>query len=90
MRFGLFQSAQWPEGTSQKERLKNAVDQSILAEELGFNSVFMTEHHFSRHGIVPDSFTMLAYLAAQTERIRLGTAVSVLPLHDPVLSLIHI
>lgn len=84
MRFGLFQSAQWPEGTSQKERLRNAVDQSILAEELGFNSVFMTEHHFSRHGIVPDSFTMLAYLAAQTERIRLGTAVSVLPLHDPV------
>jgi len=84
MRFGLFQSAQWPKGTSQQERLRNAIDQSILAEELGFDSVFMTEHHFSRHGIVPDSLTMLAFLAAKTERIRLGTAVSVLPLHDPV------
>ena len=56
----------------------------MLAEELGFDSVFMTEHHFSRHGIVPDSLAMLPYLAAQTERIRLRTAVSVSPLHDPV------
>jgi len=84
MRFGIFQSAQWPEGTDQQVRLRDAVDQSVLAEELGFDSVFMTEHHFSRHGIVPDNLSMLAFIAARTQRIRLGTAVSVLPLHDPV------
>ena len=66
-------------------RLRDAIEQSVLAEELGFDSVFMTEHHFSRHGIVPDNLSMLSYLAAQTRRIRLGMAVSVLPLHDPVL-----
>ena len=84
MRFGIFQSAQWPEGSSQQQRLRDAIEQSVLAEELDFDSVFMTEHHFSRHGIVPDSLAMLSYIAARTERIRLGTAVSVLPLHDPV------
>lgn len=62
----------------------SAVEQSVLAEELGFDSVFMTEHHFSRHGIVPDNLAMLAFIAAKTSRIRLGTAVSVLPLHDPI------
>lgn len=84
MQFGLFQSAQWPEGTAQQDRLLDAVAQSVLVETLGFDSVFMTEHHFSRHGIVPDNLVMLAYLAARTTRIRLGTAVTVLPLHDPV------
>lgn len=84
MRFGIFQSAQWPEGTEQQVRLRDAVTQSVLADELGYDSVFMTEHHFSRHGIVPDNLSMLAFIAAQTKQIRLGTAVSVLPLHDPV------
>lgn len=84
MRFGIFQSAQWPQGTEQQVRLRDAVDQSVLAEELGFDSIFMTEHHFSRHGIVPDNLAMLSYIAARTRNIRLGTAVSVLPLHDPV------
>jgi len=84
MQFGLFQSAQWPEGTIQQDRLFDAIEQSVLVEELGFDSVFMTEHHFSRHGIVPDNLAMLAYLAARTTRIRLGTAVTVLPLHDPI------
>ena len=55
MQFGLFQSAQWPEGTAQQQRLFDAVEQSVLVETLGFDSVFMTEHHFARHGIVPDN-----------------------------------
>ena len=84
MRFGIFQSAQWPEGTEQHVRLRDAVTQSVLADELGYHSVFMTEHHFSRHGIVPDNLSMLSFIAAQTKQIRLGTAVSVLPLHDPI------
>lgn len=84
MRFGLFQSVQWPEGSDQRQQYRNALEQSVLAEELGYHSVWMTEHHFTRHGITSDSLALLAYLAARTERIRLGTAVSVLPFHDPV------
>ncbi|MBY8856849.1 LLM class flavin-dependent oxidoreductase [Nocardia sp. CA2R105] len=55
-----------------------------LLEELGFDALWVSEHHFRDYGTVPDIFTMLGYLAARTERIRLGTGVVVLPLHNPV------
>ncbi len=84
MQFGLFHSVQWPVGTAQYDRYQQALAQAVHAEALGFESVWMTEHHFSRHGITADSLNLLSHLAAKTERIRLGTAVSVLPFHDPI------
>jgi alkanesulfonate monooxygenase SsuD/methylene tetrahydromethanopterin reductase-like flavin-dependent oxidoreductase (luciferase family) len=45
----------------------------------------MVEHHFTGQGQVSASMTVLAYLAARTRKIRLGTAVVVLPWHNPVL-----
>ena len=57
----------------------------VAAEELGFSSVFLVEHHFTGFGQVSASLNLLSYLAARTENIRLGTAVVVLPWHNPVL-----
>lgn len=84
MEIGLFHSVQWPEGSTQHDRYKQSLEQACYADEAGFSSIWLTEHHFSRHGIVSDSLAVLAHLAARTERIRLGTAVSVLPLHNPL------
>jgi alkanesulfonate monooxygenase SsuD/methylene tetrahydromethanopterin reductase-like flavin-dependent oxidoreductase (luciferase family) len=84
MKIGLFHTVQWPEGSDPAARYDEALRQAVLVEELGFDSVWFTEHHFFRHGIVSDSLLMLANLAARTSTIRLGTAVSVLPLHNPV------
>ena len=84
MQIGLFHSIQWPEGSDQRDRYEQALAQAVRADELGFDSVWLTEHHFSRHGIVSDSLMVLAHLAARTQRVRLGTAVSVLPLHHPL------
>lgn len=84
MRFGLFQTVQWPAGSDQRQQYRNALAQAVLAEELGYHSVWMTEHHFTRHAITSDSLLLLSHLASRTERIRLGTAVAVLPFHDPV------
>ena len=56
----------------------------LWAEQLGYDSVWMTEHHFSRHGIVSASLTVLGYLAGLTSSIRLATAVTVLPFHNPI------
>ena len=57
----------------------------IEAEELGFDSIWIAEHHFSnKYGILPDPFSYLSYLAAKTSRIKLGAAVMVVPLHHPV------
>ncbi len=62
------------------------VTREILeAEELGFDAVWIAEHHFSnKYGILPDPFSYLSYLAAKTTRIRLGAAVMVVPLHHPL------
>ena len=83
MQIGLFHSIQWPEGSNQQDRYDQALTQACRADEAGFDSVWLTEHHFSRHGIVSDSLMVLAHLAARTGSVRLGTAVSVLPLHPP-------
>lgn len=84
MQIGLFHSIQWPEGSDQQDRYAQALTQACRADELGFDSIWLTEHHFSRHGIVSDSLTVLGHLAARTSSARLGTAVSVLPLHHPL------
>jgi alkanesulfonate monooxygenase SsuD/methylene tetrahydromethanopterin reductase-like flavin-dependent oxidoreductase (luciferase family) len=55
------------------------------AERLGFGHVFLVEHHFTGYGQLSATLTLLSYLAACTTRIRLGTAVTVLPWHNPVL-----
>ncbi len=84
MRFGLFQTVQWPDGSDQHQRYLDAIEQVVLADELGFDLAWLTEHHFTRHAITSDAIALLAHLAAKTRRIRLGTAVAVLPFHDPV------
>ena len=84
MKFGLFHSVQLPDPTREREYYREALDQVLWAEQLGYDSVWFTEHHFSRHGIVSATFSVLAYLAGLTSSIRLGTAVAVLPFHNPI------
>jgi alkanesulfonate monooxygenase SsuD/methylene tetrahydromethanopterin reductase-like flavin-dependent oxidoreductase (luciferase family) len=86
MKFGLFGGARargGPAGDS--EGYHEFIRYVIAAEELGFSSVFLVEHHFTGFGQVSASLNLLSYLAARTEKIRLGTAVVVLPWHNPVL-----
>jgi alkanesulfonate monooxygenase SsuD/methylene tetrahydromethanopterin reductase-like flavin-dependent oxidoreductase (luciferase family) len=87
MRFGLFGGARsagdGPEGDS--IGYQRYIDYVLEAEALGFHSVFVVEHHFTGVGQVSASLNLLSYLAARTSRIRLGTAVVVLPWHNPAL-----
>jgi alkanesulfonate monooxygenase SsuD/methylene tetrahydromethanopterin reductase-like flavin-dependent oxidoreductase (luciferase family) len=55
-----------------------------LAEPLGFDSLFALEHHFTGYAMSPAPLELLAYFAGRTKRIVLGTAVIVLPWHDPI------
>jgi alkanesulfonate monooxygenase SsuD/methylene tetrahydromethanopterin reductase-like flavin-dependent oxidoreductase (luciferase family) len=64
--------------------MRRELEFCIQAESLGFDSVWLTEHHFSDYSLVPDPLEVLAYLAGRTEHVKLGTAVIVLPWHDPV------
>jgi hypothetical protein len=55
-----------------------------LAEPLGFDSLFSLEHHFTGYSMSPSPLQLLAYYAAKTTRITLGTCVIVLPWQDPI------
>ena len=54
------------------------------AEDLGFDSIWALDHHFTGYTMSPDPTQMLTYFAGRTKRVQLGTAVIVLPWHDPV------
>ena len=87
MRFGLFGGARTEIGeqASDSRIYTDYVDYICEAEALGFHSVFLVEHHFTGFGQISATLNFLTYLAAKTARIRLGTAVLVLPWHNPAL-----
>jgi natural product biosynthesis luciferase-like monooxygenase protein len=60
-------------------------EQMELLDHLGFHQVWVTEHHFHEYGgTIPDPATFLAAVASRTTRIRLGIAIVILPLHNPI------
>ena len=87
MQFGLFGGARTKRGAGfeDSQGYESFIDYIVEADRLGFRQLFMVEHHFTGHGQVSASMTVLAYLASRTKHIRLGTAVVVLPWHNPVL-----
>jgi putative FMN-dependent luciferase-like monooxygenase len=67
------------------ERYRNAIAQFVRAEELGFDTVWVAQHHFHRNeGGLPSPFVLLAQVAAKTSRIRLATGIVTLPLEAPI------
>ena len=67
----------------QQRQVADFVEFAVLAEELGFDGVTVTEHHAPLM-VCPSPHLLLAAAAARTSRIRLGTAVTVLPLYSPL------
>ncbi len=85
MKFGIFHIVQWHESRSPQEALGEAMEQIELADRLGIEEVWLGEHRFSRHGLLSGIFSFAGHVAARTSRIRIGTAVVVLPFHNPIL-----
>ncbi|WP_405899933.1 LLM class flavin-dependent oxidoreductase [Streptomyces sp. NBC_00727] len=76
-------AAQFP-GQGPGEALHRAIRSAEVAEESGLDSVWLAEHHFVPYGVCPSAVTLAAQLLGRTRRIRVGTAVSVLPTQHPV------
>jgi len=57
---------------------------ALEAERLGFDSIWVVEHHFRDYAACPDNLQYLAWLAAKTSRIRLATGAVILPWNDPL------
>lgn len=86
MRFGLFGSAETgAPGRSPWEGFDDYIEYNVEAEALGYESTFLVEHHFTGWSQVSATLSLLTWLAARTTTLRVGTAVMVLPWHNPVL-----
>jgi alkanesulfonate monooxygenase SsuD/methylene tetrahydromethanopterin reductase-like flavin-dependent oxidoreductase (luciferase family) len=66
------------------EVYKAHIDRAVRGEQLGFSHVWTSEHHFSEGAWSPSQFPILAAIAARTSRIRVGTYVLLMPLHNPI------
>ena len=85
MHVGMGVAFQNPENAlSDAEVWNQEVAIAVEAEELGFDSLWTVEHHFTDYTMCPDPVQLLTYLAAKTKTIQLGTGVIVLPWHDPM------
>src|ERR1051325_102549 len=92
MQFGLFGSAAARRPTSadagefySSEALRELIKYNLEAEALGFRGTFVVEHHFPGYGQVSATLNLLTWRGPRTTTLRLGTAVIVLPWHNPVL-----
>ncbi len=63
--------------------VREEVENLIYAEELGFDSVWITEHHFSDYSMSNDPLQLLTYIAGRTRRVKLGTQCIIVPWHNP-------
>lgn len=85
MQCGLFTELQCPEGRQEVQLYDELLEQIVQAETLGFHAMWMAELHFHRRFSILSAPLLTAAAAAQrTQRLRLGIAVNLLPLHDPV------
>jgi alkanesulfonate monooxygenase SsuD/methylene tetrahydromethanopterin reductase-like flavin-dependent oxidoreductase (luciferase family) len=84
MKFGAFFLLGSPSMASSEEMYNQLFEWAVLAEKLGYDSVWIAEHHFSSYGYIPNPLLMSVKLAHETERVRLGTAVLVLPFWNPL------
>ena len=86
LKFGLWYSfrnpAQWQ--TDYADLYAAHLRQIAWAENIGYDDVWLTEHHFCDDGHAPSILPLAAAVAATTEQIRIGTSVLLLPLHDAV------
>jgi alkanesulfonate monooxygenase SsuD/methylene tetrahydromethanopterin reductase-like flavin-dependent oxidoreductase (luciferase family) len=83
MEFGVFMLAQQRSyDQTSHDIISNSVEQTVVAEQAGFDMAWYPEHHFNNYALSPSPLMMCAHAAGKTSTIRLGTAVCVLPLYQ--------
>ncbi|PKB72675.1 MAG: hypothetical protein BZY75_05900 [SAR202 cluster bacterium Io17-Chloro-G7] len=85
MKFGVFYQLPCGEGQTVSARYDDTIAQARLADELGFDNVWLAELHFNgRFSVMPAPLMIGAAIAATTKKIKIGTAVNLVPLHHPI------
>src|SRR5256885_12078473 len=84
MRFGTYYFLQAPPAIAHPDVVRHEIEQMTWTEELGFDSIWLTEHHFIDYGLSVSPAVLAAAAAMRTRRGRIGLAAAVLPFHDPI------
>jgi hypothetical protein len=84
MRFGTYYFLQAPPSISHPDVVRREIEQMVWTEELGFDSVWLPEHHFIEYGLSVSPAVLAAAAAMRTRHVRIGLAAAILPFHDPV------
>ena len=84
VKFGLFYILQQPSGKSAVQVYEDNLEQFRVADEVGFDEIFLGEHRISEYGTLPNPMVLAAAAARVTKRIRLGTAVIIPAFTHPV------
>ncbi len=84
MQFGLMYLFSEYGNITQAEAFEQFLEEVEYADELGFDAVWIPEHHFSIYGMLGDTLTLAAAVAQRTKRIKIGTAVVLLPFQHPI------
>src|SRR5256712_9307304 len=85
MRFGLFYQASAADGQTHAERYAEMLDLIALGDTLGFDVAWLAELHFAgAFSLLASPLMVVPVIAQRTKRIRIGTAVTLLPLHHPL------
>jgi alkanesulfonate monooxygenase SsuD/methylene tetrahydromethanopterin reductase-like flavin-dependent oxidoreductase (luciferase family) len=84
MKFGTYYFFQAHPKYSHADIIHRELEQMVWTEELGFDSVWLTEHHFIDYGLSVDPATLACAVASRTSRIRIGLAAAILPFHNPL------
>ena len=84
MKFSLFYNFDLLPGTDIPQLIRNVEAQALAADALGYDGVWLAEHHFQEYGRMPSPLTLLARLSGLTTRLRLGTAVIEAPYYHPL------
>ena len=85
MQFGSFMEFHRREGHSQADAFREAFEHIELSESLGLDAVWLAESHFNPvRSVLSSPHAIASAIAARTKRLRIGTAVSVLPLGNPL------
>ena len=84
MDWGVYLLTTQPPGQDEREVIKNMIKYAQAGEEMGFESAWLLEHHFTRFGLLGSPFVAASYILGNTSKLKVGTAANVITTEHPV------
>ena len=84
MKLGVLQFFSWTGRVPLETVYARAFERIAIMDQGGYDAVWLAEHHFSTYSVCPSTTAMGAHVAARTKRLRIGTAVTLAALYQPL------